>query len=210
MRQVLLHQMQQVVTFISRSLFLNHTWLCQRIFTVHSFQWEGTSRWWSRSRMQSSYLLTHWLKTEVLWWVGKRIANLPHPDHFVLQQHTPIWKTASLSTFKSPIKHCACSATWSIFVPIDSRLCIAVAVPDHKTLHNHPMPPMIKVAFDAKSAYCKCINQTGVPTATTKKVNNCMFSVLNDSPHLLTLWYSYRFEASAWGKDSGTSIPSIE
>ena len=77
---------------------------------------------------------------------------------------------------KSRIEHYPCPAERTIFVPVDRRLCIAVVVPNHTRPHNHPMPPMIKASFDAKATYRKCVIQTGIPAATAKKVDACMFS----------------------------------
>jgi hypothetical protein len=65
----------------------------------------------------------------------------------------------------------------SICVPVDNRLRIAVVVPDHETPHNH-----INAAHDQGCEVClpHVYQQTGVPAATTKKVDNCMLSILND------------------------------
>lgn len=77
---------------------------------------------------------------------------------------------------KSRIEHYPCPAERTIFVPVDRRLRIAVVIPNHMRPHNHPMPPMIKASFDAKAAYRKCVTQTGIPAATAKRVDACMFS----------------------------------
>ena len=103
--------------------------------------------------------------------------------------------------FKSPIAHHACTTTWSIFVPVNSRLYIAVIVPDHKIPHDHPMLP-IKVAFDVKSAYCKCINQTGVLAAMTKKVDNCTTS------QPLFIYLNFKTEGYTMGYVGNNSIMS--
>ena len=76
---------------------------------------------------------------------------------------------------KSPIEHHFCPAERTIFVPVDHRLRVAVVVPNHTRPHNHPMPPMVKASFDAKATYWKCVIQTGIPAATAKKVDACMF-----------------------------------
>ena len=75
--------------------------------------------------------------------------------------------------YKSPILHRLCNAEGTIFVPVNSSFRIAVVVPDHKAPHNHPMPPMIKVSFDAKAAYRQCITANGVMASTVKRVDNC-------------------------------------
>ena len=69
------------------------------------------------------------------------------------------------------IQHHPCPAERTIFVPVDPSMHIAVVVPDHKSPHSHPMPPMIKASFDAKSAYRQCIAANGVMASTAKKVD---------------------------------------
>jgi hypothetical protein len=73
--------------------------------------------------------------------------------------------------FKSPILHRPCDAERTIFIPVDSKYCMAIVVPNHKSAHNHPMPPMIKALYDAKAAYRQCITANGVMALTSKKVD---------------------------------------
>lgn len=48
---------------------------------------------------------------------------------------------------------------------------MAIVVPNHKFPHSHPMPPMIKVLYNAKAAYRQYITTNGVMALTSKKVN---------------------------------------
>jgi hypothetical protein len=77
---------------------------------------------------------------------------------------------------KSHIKYHPCPAEHTIFVPTDHHQHVAIVVLHHTRPHNHPIPPMIKAWFNAKAAYQKCVTQTGIPTATAKKVDVCTFN----------------------------------
>lgn len=48
---------------------------------------------------------------------------------------------------------------------------MAIVVPDHTSPHSHPMPPMVKVLYEAKAVYKECVVAQGVVAATTKKVD---------------------------------------
>lgn len=49
---------------------------------------------------------------------------------------------------------------------------VAVVVSSDGVAHNHPMPPPVKVLYDAREAFVKCCEASGVIGMTVKKVDN--------------------------------------
>jgi hypothetical protein len=49
-------------------------------------------------------------------------------------------------------------------------LCVVLVIPK-LTPHNHPMPPMVKVTYEAKAAYKQCIKALSLTGTTVQKVD---------------------------------------
>lgn len=107
--------------------------------------------------------------------------------------------------------HLKCAANRTIFVPVDSSLRMAIVVPDHKSPHSHPMPPMVKVSFEAKAAYRDCVIAQGVVAATTKKVDigELIYSFGRMNIHISLISTAASTKVILNGKTPGQVYPAL-
>ncbi|KII84400.1 hypothetical protein PLICRDRAFT_32429 [Plicaturopsis crispa FD-325 SS-3] len=90
-------------------------------------------------------------------------AKLKHCNYTHIQDGKPV---------RTRIVHHKCPAERSIFIPEDPSIRVVLVLPNHTKPHSHPMPPAIKVSYDAKDAYAKLIGAHGALGATVKGVDN--------------------------------------
>ncbi|KAJ6573309.1 hypothetical protein B0H10DRAFT_2199442 [Mycena sp. CBHHK59/15] len=92
---------------------------------------------------------------------GLKTGKCPHTHIIDGQPHT-----------NSPIVKHPCSASRTIYVPVDENIRKALIVHKGNIAHNHPMPALKKVSYELKVSYQKCIQAVGCVGATVAKVDN--------------------------------------
>ncbi|KAJ7469936.1 hypothetical protein B0H11DRAFT_2042902 [Mycena galericulata] len=99
-------------------------------------------------------------------------SAIVHPTTGLKRRHCPHSHIAQGKPVTSRIVNRACSATRTIYVPLDPTIRKALIVHPNNTPHNHPMPPLTKASFELKDTYRQCIKAVGCVGATVAKVDN--------------------------------------
>ncbi|KAJ6603588.1 hypothetical protein DFH09DRAFT_1354717 [Mycena vulgaris] len=95
-----------------------------------------------------------------------------HPTTGLKQKNCPYPHIVDgLSVTHSRIKRYPCTATRTIYVPVDPSIRKALVVHKERTPHSHPMPALTKASLDVKEVYRACVDAAGSVGATVNKVD---------------------------------------
>jgi len=176
-----------------------HTWICWWIFTVCSFCWKALPSEWLRiinAVELSPYTL---LKLK---FCGELVKEL-WPCTLWIFHITTAYTHLKVVSFQSPITHMLVLPHNPYLFPL-TVTCVCCCSPDHEITHITLCHPWSRWHLMQNLPTANVLTRLEFLLHDEEGWHCMFFFYINVSPHFSDiLWYSYRFEASAWGKNSG-------
>ncbi len=112
---------------------------------------------------------------------------------------------------QSKMVHHECSASRTIYIPIDDSIRMACIVPNHKQPHTHPILPSVKVSREIKDQYVKAIQVAGIAGNTVRTIDNGLCDIyFSSSFWCINLTFPAQSTTQIFGMSPSLAAPALQ